>query len=338
MVDVFDMLFGGYTPSKEAFATSLGAATTWGAGATLVGGAMLIAYKRNVQAEIYNGVIRILETTKDKDGKIVDTRFNDEEREEIQKYFESIGKKLDISDYNNIREEIRKLPNSKKLELINRINDFKGNPINVKEEIAKNQFSLGKNIKDTFSAAKKGYLKGNQTVKQVVDVIEKIPMVGKLAGLAINLGSGAIGIPISIADMLIKKIEGSIKRKEEIKEEKRKIENADKRLYSKKDKELSENQRFMLEIIKRYMQEKGVKFDEDIQDKSDLKCAIEGMSKEDKKELNRMLAIMQKQLRSAEFKKNSKKVLNDTKYEVRITPMSNIIGRAFESPERDFAY
>ena len=84
-------------------------------------------------------------------------------------------------------------------------------------------------------------------------MIEKIPMVGKLAGLAINLGSGAIGIPISIADMLIKKIEGSIKRKEEIKEEKRKIENADKRLYSKKDKELSENQRFMLEIIKRYI-------------------------------------------------------------------------------------
>ena len=100
-------------------------------------------YKKVISRESRcNKVLEKLELSFDNNGKVIDTRFNENAQEIIRTFLKE--KKINYIDtgYLSLREQIYKLEYNQKVELANRINNTLGNKINIEKEL--------KNTKENF--------------------------------------------------------------------------------------------------------------------------------------------------------------------------------------------
>lgn len=334
VAELWKLMNMSVSASTAALLTTGGLTAVTGASAVYFGGKALINHRRKVKGELYDQIIKKLEVTRDKDGNIKDTRFDDDEKAEIKKYFETIGKDLDISNYDKIRENIKALKNPQKLELIKRLNEVKGLPLDINKELAKNKQKKIQNIKDTFAAIVKGAVAGTIAILPITQIINKfipIDILDGVASLGLNAVFGVGGAVVGLVKSIGKTV---IENKEEKKQqdiEKRREEAMDRKLYANKgeNEDLSERQLLMLEIVKRYVEEKGIAIGDNIENIDELKQIIGTLPKEDKKELNKLLGLMKKQLEKADFEGKANKVLDHTNYSTRVATMNSTIQTIF---------
>lgn len=311
-----------------------------GASAVYLGGKAILNHRRKVKGELYDQIIKKLEITKDKDGNIKDTRFDDEEKAEIKRYFETIGKDLDISNYDKIRENIKSLKNPQKLELINRLNELKGLPLDINKELARNKEKKIQNIKDIFKSIGTGFVGGTVVALPLTHIVNKLLMgdiLDGIASLGINAVFGAGGALIGAIRSVCKINAENKEAKKQQDMEKRREEAMDRKLYPQNGESdaLSKNQLLMLEIVRRYVEEKGITIAENVQSIEDLKQIIGTLSKEDKKELNKLLGLMQKQLEKAKFKGKANQVLKHENYSTKVATIGSTIQTVFDENTRN---
>lgn len=107
---------------------------------------------KNIANKSYacNMILKELETSKDVNGNILDTRFDENTIEQIKNFLKTNNIKYIDTGYLSLRDCIYKLPLEKKEALINIINNLKGNNIDVKTQLSKYEKSLLDKFKDNF--------------------------------------------------------------------------------------------------------------------------------------------------------------------------------------------
>lgn len=340
-------------------------------GAIYKGSKLILKNRKKKESKICDNIFRKLETVKDEDGNILDTRFKEEERKLIKEYFSNKGKEISEKNF-DIQKEIQRLNNTEKIELINIINNYKGNPLDISKELKDERKqekingiksiiegigmgvavgSFANSIDETLIAGPVNGFAAKIGSKNFIkdDVVNKIPIIGNIAsaesiqnilGVATGvLTKGATYIPIvgeelknafaiesltiggitgatvALAGIGVKTALAGIKKaynKIKDKLERNKYKKADKLLYGEVDnkRELTKKQQTTFSIIEKYMQEKGIYLNTQVQTAEELKNAVKQLNKSDKKELKKVIDVIEGEMtKDGELSDKAKKAL-----------------------------
>ena len=127
------------------------------AGVAITGGAIYkgsktyIENRRKERTKAYDQILMELETSKDNNGNIIDTRFSEHMQKEIYDFLKDNNIQVKEGDYLNLRETMYSLDNKNKRKLLNFINGFKGNQIDIDKKVKEYEKSTLESLKDDFA-------------------------------------------------------------------------------------------------------------------------------------------------------------------------------------------
>ena len=127
-----------------------------------------------------NKILQELEITKDANGKLIDTRFNETIVNTIKEFLKNNSIVYEDTGYLSLRDTIYNLSNEQKEMLCNILNNQKGNTINVDERITPYREGLFKRIGDKYIKEMSIGAAGGATIATTINSINP----GLLAGPA----------------------------------------------------------------------------------------------------------------------------------------------------------
>ena len=160
-------------------------------------------------------VLQELEVSRNNNGDVLDTRFNEDVQEEIRKFLKDNNISFNDFGYLSLRETIYSLDTSKKKELCNIINQKLGNKVDVNlyfDKVRDNFFDKIKKDFKKIGATSAAAVGAATAVNSVDPAIIAAPVNGFLAGMGVSsvtdnpllIGTGGLGggVLTSVAESL----------------------------------------------------------------------------------------------------------------------------------------